>query len=456
MALIKLEPLDWRYSSAIVGISRYLSYHSCDYILTEDYIEFEDEDIFEERYLEFVEKYFKESMHHIAILENLEISYDDESKETERVKLINEKLKANTILKNLFSKIKYDGENSEEIVKVIEDNKTEIIKNTYKGGRSLYYNFCNPNQLLNKKGKVCRINGYSIDMGKKSKGNSYKQDAKTFVYNDSEYFDFIPFGFSKDREAFFINCNVDLKKMVMVNNVDFRPEERNTLRSEILLNLGTANSRIEFDVEVIVKDREKDFFETLFIRQEAIDIFKNIKEETKVALKYPCNIGKISGFSSSEYIPVEKIVTDSILNLLSLDNLIEFLLKNGTKKYLVSHLISINILIYKGVKEMYYQYKQAREDAAKIRVKLPENKIRTYEQRLVTAISLKDYDRVKEVLLHLSSTAQLPIRALIPLCYDFEANKNLAYIFINCLGDKEGYSGKIDFESNQKNEEGAK
>ncbi|MGL4934959.1 MAG: hypothetical protein ACRC51_05745, partial [Cetobacterium sp.] len=75
---------------------------------------------------------------------------------------------------------------------------------------------------------------------------------------------------------------------------------------------------------------------------------------------------------------------------------------------------------------------------------------------LVTAISLKDYDRVKEVLLHLSSTAQLPIRALIPLCYDFEANKNLAYIFINCLGDKEGYSGKIDFESNQKNEEGAK
>lgn len=449
MALIRLEPLDWRYSSAIVGLSRYLKYHSYDFLLTEDYIEFNDEDIIEDKYFKFAENYFKDVMHHIPILENIDVIYDDETKEIEKIKFINEKLKANAILKGLFSKIKYDGKNSKEIIDMIKDNRIEIIKNTFKNGKSLYSNFCNSSLLFKQSGKICRINGFYIDMLRKSKGNAYNFDSKTYVYNDNQYFDFIPFGFSKDRESFFINCNVNVKSLISVNDVDFNSKERNTLRSELLLNLGTANSRIEFDVEVIVKNREHSYFETLFIRREAIEIFKKVREETKKVLKYPCNIGKPNGFSSSEYLPIEKIVTDSILNLTHLDNLIEFLLKNKEKKYLISHLIAINTLIYKGVKEMYYQYKQAQEDAAKIRTKLQDNKLRTYEQKLITAISLKDYDKVKEVLLHLSSSVQLPIRALIPLCLDFEKNKNLAYIFINCLGDKEGHSEKINLNSEE-------
>ncbi|MGL5982417.1 MAG: type I CRISPR-associated protein Cas8a1/Csx8 [Cetobacterium sp.] len=444
MAIVKLEPLDWRYSSSIVGISRYLNYHALKYNLTEDYLEFNEDDISEQKYLEFAEKHFKESMHHIIISENLDISYDEEKKEIERIKFINEKMKMNTVLKNAFSNIKYDGKNSSQITEIIQNNRLEFIKSTYKNGRSLYFNFCNPNQLFNSEGKVCRLNGFYLDMARKSKNNSFQLNTKAFVSNDSKHFDFIPFGFSKDREAFFINCSLDVKKMIAVNDIDLNCKEKNPLRSDLLLNLGTTSSRIEFDVEVIVKDREKEYFETLFIRKEAINIFKEIKDETKKALKFPCNVHKMSGFSKNDYLPIEKIVTDSILNLSFLDDLIEFLLKIGDKKYLVGHLISINKLIYKGVKRMDYQYKEAHEDASKIRLKLQSNKIRGYEQKLVTAISLKDYDRVKDLLLHLSSTAQLPIRALIPLCYDFEKNKNLAYIFINCLGDKEGYSNKID------------
>lgn len=443
MALIRLEPLDWRYSSAIVGLSRYLKYHSCNFSLTEDYIEFDDEDIVEEKYLKFAENYFKEVMHHITILENIDIIYEDEDKEIEKIKLINDKLKANKILKNISSKIKYDGNNSNKIKELINDNRMDIIKNTYLNGKSLYSNFCNSSLLFKPPGKVCRINGFYIDMSRKSRGNAYKFDSKTFVYNDSKYFDFIPFGFSKDRESFFINCSVSVKKLISVNDVDFNSTERNALRSELLLNLGTANSRIEFDVEVIIKNREQNYFETLFIRKEAISIFKKVNEETKKTLKYPCNIRKITIFSSNEYLPIEKIVTESILNLTYLDNIIEFLLKNKEKKYLTSHLITINTLIYKGEKDMYYQYKQAQEDATKIRNKLQDNKLRTYEQKLITAISLKDYNKVKEILLHLSSVAQLPIRALIPLCLDFEKNKNLAYIFINSLGNKEEHSEKI-------------
>lgn len=82
----------------------------------------------------------------------------------------------------------------------------------------------------------------------------------------------------------------------------------------------------------------------------------------------------------------------------------------------------------------------AQEDAIKIKQKLSSkgNKLRAYEQKLVSAISLKDYDKVKEILIHLSSYTQLPIRCLIPLCEDFEKNKNLAYTFINSLGEKGG------------------
>ena len=449
MAIIRLEPLDWRYSSAIVGISRYLEYYSCNFSLTEDYIEFNDNDIEEDRYLKFAENYFKEAMHHIVVLENISIIYEDEAREIEKIKLINKKLGAATILKELFSKIKYDGKNLKEIIEIIEENRIDIIKKIYTNGESLYSNFCNSKLLFSASGKVCRLKGFYMDMGKKSKGISYNLDSKTYVYNDNKYFDFIPFGFSKDRESFFINCNVDVKKLIAINNVDFNSEERNTLRSELLLNLGTANSRIEFDVEVIVKNRKIDYFETLFIRKEAIDILKKITKETKKILKYPCNVKKITSFSSSEYLPIEKIVTDSILNLNYLDDLIEFLLKIKDKKYLVNHLITINSLIYKGAKDMYHQYKQAQEDATKIKNKLQDNKLRTYEQKLITAISLKDYDKVKEVLLHLSSSAQLPIRALIPLCLDFEKNKNLAYIFINCLGDKEGHSEKINLNNEE-------
>ena len=90
---------------------------------------------------------------------------------------------------------------------------------------------------------------------------------------------------------------------------------------------------------------------------------------------------------------------------------------------------------------MQQYYNEARDDAFRIKNKLlsKSNKLRSYEQKLVAAISLKDYDKVKEILIHLSSYTQLPIRALIPLCKDFEKNKNLVYTFVNCLGEKENF-----------------
>lgn len=441
MAKVRLEAFDWRYSSAIVGIYKYLEYNNFYFEINEDYLEFEEEDIKEDKYLEFVEIYFSKSMHHIEILNNIDITYDDESKEKQRIKYINEKMNGNTILKKIFSKIKYDTLNQDLIKSKILENRLEIIKSTYKSGRSLYYNFCNENQLFEEEGKICRLNGYYLDMNRKSKGNSYRFDSKSYVFNDSKYFDFIPFGFSRHREAFFINSNITIQNLIDINIVEYDEIVPNPLLTNILFNTDNASQKIQYDVEVIVSDREKDYFETFFIRKDAINIFDKILDSTKDIFKKPCNVGKLNGFSTNEYIQIEKIVANSILNLLYLDDLIEFMFKISNKTYLNKHLILVNRLIYKEEINMQQYYNEARDDAFRIKNKLlsKSNKLRSYEQKLVAAISLKDYDKVKEILIHLSSYTQLPIRALIPLCKDFEKNKNLVYTFVNCLGEKENF-----------------
>ena len=65
-----------------------------------------------------------------------------------------------------------------------------------------------------------------------------------------------------------------------------------------------------------------------------------------------------------------------------------------------------------------------------------KNKIRSYEQRLISSISLRDYEKVKEVLLHLSAYTQVRMDFLMDIFDDFEENKNLVYTFINTLGEK--------------------
>lgn len=73
-----------------------------------------------------------------------------------------------------------------------------------------------------------------------------------------------------------------------------------------------------------------------------------------------------------------------------------------------------------------------------------KNKIRSYEQRLISSISLRDYDKVKEILLHLSAYTQVKMDFLIDVFEDFEENKNLVYTFINTLGEKKSTTKNIN------------
>lgn len=436
----RLYPSDWRWSAAIVGVSKYLKDCDLDCNQTDDYLEFNIEEITDEKYLLFAEDYFRDAMHHKKVENLLETTWS-EDKEDQRIEEVNEKLSkntsTNTIMLKTFKGIEYNGQNNMDIKEIIDRNRLKLINDTFKDGRSLYYNFCNENSLLKEDRNSCRIRGYSLDMSKKGKSAAYMRDTSTFVYSDDKLFDFIPFAFSKTREAFFINNNFTLKQLIKTNSWDSddRTEAGKNMRSNLFYRVKEGVNFIDYDVEILYKEREKDYFETIYVREKARKVFDKINDKQLKALRKPCKI-------KNDFIKIEKIVTDNILNEVKLDDLIDMLLKEGNKSYLISHLIKINELIYRG-EGVTDKQKIAYASAVKIRTALKNNpnKIRAYEQRLVRAITLKDYDRVCEILLYLSTYTQVSIEVAIDLFENFEDNKNLAYTFINTLGEKKTFKG---------------
>ncbi len=430
----KMETYDWRYSASIVGLIKYFNYlvdkgyaaESDLYQIEDDVLVYNKESITEERYLLFVEYYFQEYMHH----RDIEKILSDDELTDEQIKLVNLKLKSNAIMKKVFKDIKFSLENKEIIIDQIKENRLLLIKETYRSGRSLYANFANINSLFQDVGSICRLQNYNIDTGKKSKSISYNWDFKTYNFEDQKEFDFIPFAFSKSYESFFINNNYSIKQLFNTNNLISNSDNpRSTLFSE----LKNSADFIDFDVEVITKNRDKDYFETLYIRKDAIKIFSKIKNYKAIKIKYRVNE------NYNRYL--EKEVSDSILNNIKIDALIEMLLKpkQDTAKYKypnysynIRTLIEINTLIYGGDK-MDKQMKSAYASAKRVMKEIPENKVDSYKQKLISAITFKDYDRFCQVLLQLSSYSGVVFDFAYDLFGNFDENKNIAYTFINAL-----------------------
>ncbi|MBX4262156.1 type I CRISPR-associated protein Cas8a1/Csx8 [Clostridium estertheticum] len=425
----KMETSDWRYSASIVGIIKYFNYLvnkgeevGADlYEIDEDVISYNSESITEERYLLFVEKYFESAMHHRVIeqiINSTEFTDD-------QIKLVNDKLKANVIMKKVFGEIKFSENNNEIILQKIDENRLLLIKETYRSGKSLYANFANTNSLFVEPSSICRIQNYNIDIGKKSRSISYNWDFRTYKSEDEMEFDFIPFAFSKSYEGFFINNNYSIKQLFATNNSISNSENP---RSTLFCDMKNSANFIDFDAEVIIKNRDADYFETLYIRKDAIKIFQKIRNYKAIKIKYKVN--------DNYYMDFEKIVTNNILNNIKLDALIEILLKSKSSyTYNIKTLIEINTLIYGGDK-MDNQMKSAYGSAKRVMKAIPENKVNSYKQKLISAITFKDYERFCEILLQLSSYSGVIFDFAYDLFEDFDENKNIAYTFINALNNE--------------------
>lgn len=425
-----LEALDWRFSAAIVGLMEYFKHHNIKYEKCDDFILYNESDITEERYIEFVEKKYGEKLHHKSV----EIKLNQDEFSSADIKEINDKLKANSIMKKIFSKIKFDGTNKEEILDIINKNRFELIKETYRTKTDMYANFANTNQMLKESQSWCRLVGYNIDAGKKGKSVSYNFNMNTFISQDCKEFDFIPFAFSGDFESFFINDNFTIKRLKISNELlknkvekDDSDSKAKSSRQKFFKAIIESSDFIKRDVEVIVKDRDKAYFETLYIRKKSIDILKALKENKvdyeALNISYKVN--------ERYYRNIQKEVMECILNNIVLDNLIELYLKNKNS-YIVSQLIKINILM-RGEKGMKDKLKGAFACAKKVAGSIEQNKIDSYRQKLTSSIVFKDYDRACQILLQLSNYSNVEFGFVYDLFDDFENNKDLAYTFINAL-----------------------
>lgn len=441
-----LEPLDWRYSAAIVGLRKYLEWLNVEepeLIITEDTLEYNRKYLNKSEFLKFAEYYFKDDMHHIEIENKLK----EKNPIEDQINIVNEKMKANTILKNKFKKIKFDGHNQDEIQNIIDQNREEIICETFRNKNNLYKNYCNPNQLFKDEQECCRLNGYYIDMPKKGKSISYAFDKSNCVGHDIPEFDFIPFAFSGCREKFFINDNVDLNRLQKTNNQwsrtvkskmeKLKQEHGKVNTKRIFIDcLIESKDFLQSDIEIIVKKPERVYFETLYLRKESLEILKKMKSYYKAF----CFSIKMS---DEYWINILNEVFDAVVNFTLLDNLINRLLKDsrdGRNSYVISKLLEVNVEIKKGDEKMKNTMKAAficakqivdKKDGNKPRVS--DTKLKSYCTKLVNAIILDDYDQFQKILINLSNYAEVPCGFAYDLFEDFEGNKEIAYTFVNSL-----------------------
>ena len=452
----RIEPSDWRYSAAIVGMVRFFKDRNIPYTIKGRYLyyNFEDEcndgKDFEgdKEYLLFAEKWFSDKMHHNVVYKRL---CRDQFTE-EAIKEVNDKLSVDiVVMKEVFKGIKFDGTNGTQIKQLIDDNRLKLIKGIFRNAKSGYKKFINTSKYRSESADVCRLLGFCVDTGRKTKSIGFCFDKDSRTFNDEIEFDFIPFAFSRSGSSVFINNNTSIDYLLKANDemeyfLSEKFEEQKTWNS-VFYSYSEGAGFIDYDVEVIIKNTETDYYESMFVRQNAITIFETISKNSEFSESLKNVFKRHVKVNENYYINVMGEVTNSILNELSLDDLIERLMKveyntdsNTPDTYCLSRLIYINKIIYEtreGNMEKTPEFKGSSAAASQVVqyfiTNRQENKIKGYQQRLANTLISKDYGRFIEIMLQLSSYTEVPFVFMHKLIQDFEANKNLAYNFINSL-----------------------
>lgn len=457
---------DWYYSASVLGIIRFLNFNEKKYKIDDDQsLLYNYEDInlgCRGKYIEFVEEYFGEKLKSKALYEKLASEIDNKNREfsgkqsKDREKEINEYIKYNTISKKIFKEVKYPQNSLEEIMNIYLENSEQLIRETFKNSKHYGYNkFLNESCMDKDEGQISRILGYYIDLRRKSKTLNYGWYPNTYFCPDHIEFNYIPFAFTKTVEAFFINNNYTIEDLVKINDkLNSQIDRKTKARKELFFNLNFGSDAINNNVEIIKKIPDTNYYETIHLRSRAIETFKEInieiekEREKNIAINNPrmntsnkllieTNMEKtLNAYIKEHELDVMQIVTEHIVEDLHLDSLINLLLKEN-KYFLVTNLIKINEQIYRGGSNMWNKSMKGAYAAGKQIVEKfkgdRNNKIRSYREKLVSCLILKDYDRFNEILLQLSSYAEVKLDFAYDLFDDFESNKNVAYTFVNSL-----------------------
>lgn len=458
-----LEPSDWRYSAAAVGMMRFFRHRNIPFYaegrkLFYNYEEIDiSNDWVEEQYLDFVECRFKEGMHHMALKD----LYEKEVHSEEDCKAINAKLAANTVMKKIFKDYKADTLGKEQLYSLIEEKKYDLIRDTYVNSKNGYRKFVNIACYRKTEIERCRLLGFYVDTGRKTKSLGFQFDKSAATVSDTIEFDYIPFAFSKGRESIFINNNRKMEELRATNDKaeDFFEgliSEKKVSWNSIFYNYYKGSRFFDQDVEIILKGTETDYYETVFVRKKAILIFDELmKETTKGELSHlEMLLQRSIKFNDKYYLNLSEQITMTVLNDLVLDALIERIFKLETTNkdknetsygFVIGQLIKTNVVLYRHTKRwedgmetnkyLGWANASAKCVVSKLKSRNLDNKIKGYRQRLISSIVANDYDRFIEIMLQLSSYTETSFGFLHHLIRNFEANKNLAYEFIHVLED---------------------
>ena len=466
---------DWKYSAAITGLIYYFKELEKKYEIkkitideiTDSYLLYNKEDINEENYLDFIERFYSEEALAHKKIEN-QLKHTKEFT-PEIIKSIKENMSANTVLKKVFSKIKFDGTNKDEILKLLNENRHLIIKETFRNKKDLYDNYCQTSRLLEKgDNSPCRLKGYYFDPNRKSKATGYNFASSSIDYFDDEIFDFIPFAFTGNSfETIFLNDNLDLELLENMNyklrEYFFEEKENETERlkslkqekaikekkneetegnqnsvplKKIFLNiLQKKVDYIKYGMEIIYKNRDKEYFETWYLRNESIKVFKEIEDFSKLDIRIK--------ITDKYYFNLLDEVFSAILNLSLLTNSILYLLKDREKliknnnkivekyNYAIYQLIKVNQMIRNGGKKVNWKLKNSIENCASAIInKIEENKLASYRQKLLSSVVAKNHKRILDILTQLSVYSQIHFNFVFDYIENQTENEDIIHYFI--------------------------
>lgn len=456
-----LQPTDWRAAAAVVGLCKYFDHFRIDYKILynvdekpENYIHgfdgiiYKSDSITEEKYLDFVESYFEKYMTHSTILS---ILGNDEFSD-EQIKMVNDLVKSKTVLKGLLGKTKFDGTNKAVFISTIEENREEIIKTIFKNGNNLYKNYCNERLIFTDDNSTCRLRGYNVDKDRKTNILGFCFSKESFDANDILEFDFISFAFSNPdmRETYFVNNNFSVETLVNTNRAfseQLSSTEGKGDKNKLLLVLQNSKDYISYDVEIISKSQDDAFYSTLFVRLERLKKLRELSGKSLYLVK------KIN---DDYWFNLEKEVYMRCLNNVLLDDVILkmfkfFYFEESEKKnskaiseirktqknimYKIGLLVDINVS-WKGYDIMYEitSAKKYGEMVSKELIKKSSNnKIKSYQQKIISALCAHDYDRAKEVILSLSAYVGMEFPFFYKFLENAEENKDIAFAFASAL-----------------------
>lgn len=442
---IKLECSDWRYSAAILGLIRYFDHNYLDYEAVDDYIIYDKQNIKKEYYVNYIlERYKNTDFSYIYLINKL----SKDTYTTDEIKEINKYMKssnATAAIQNL--NLEFDGTNQEDLLKVLKDNKLDLVLTIFNNRQKCgYTKFCNngnnsleKSKLFKEDDKICRLIGFYVDLGKKRNLLTWNASQETLDSEDIQEFDFIPFAFSLDYTSIFINNNFSIQSLIKSNS-HFNEQPSRISLYKYIAELSDKN--LCNNIEVIIRDENTTYYQTLFIDKTIINELKLIHKIENIAILEKLKIKVRDSF----YIDFQYLLT-LIFNRQYLDSVIHLILKNKNfyenYQYYLSIIIQINMILYQKGKNMTDKYKSVYACAKTISSKLEENKLNTYRQKLINYISADNKTDIYNTLLQLSNYSQTNINFMFDILEDYSMNKNLIYAFIASLNKSQKKENEV-------------